>query len=473
MAISLTYDDTYSRVRIDADSLGADADHATVERSTDQIRWTTVRGGAAVTVTAGAFDLPLDDYEFDTEATNYYRVRGVDDDAISYIASGNASFDANAGGVSTVSPVLPAGMQDGDLMVLHATIRNSGTGTVNTPTGWTLLLTNGNQSLFGRYYVSGDAAPTVSFTGGVANATIGGKIHGFRNADLATFVGVGQLNALAQDIPVPGLAMPVDGMLLLIATWRQNSWIARSPLAGFTEIGDSVSTLGDDASMGMDMVVQTTATDWAATTQTILSGLPAISRAIAYAFQPKAYITSQEDSIYVAVTATWLKSLARPFLNRTVQVIHRPDITVTRPARTGIFEIVDRSVPIAISTVRGSRRWTMYVRTTTADDAEAMNLLLASGDTLLVQAPSSCAIETGYVSVGDVATTRHPLRPQKRLYTMPLTEVAAPGPDVVGSLGTWQTVLNTYATWADVLAANLTWADLLELIGDPSEVIVP
>ncbi len=130
-------------------------------------------------------------------------------------------------------------------------------------------------------------------------------------------------------------------------------------------------------------------------------------------------------------------------------------------------------MPIAVSNVRGSRRWTMYLRTLTAADATNTDLLLASGDVLLVQAPPSCTVETGYVAVGDVERSLHPLRPLRKTFTLPMTEVATPGPDVVGSTSTWQTVLNTYATWADLLATVATWADLLELVGDPSEVIVP
>jgi hypothetical protein len=59
------------------------------------------------------------------------------------------------------------------------------------------------------------------------------------------------------------------------------------------------------------------------------------------------------------------------------------------------------------------------------------------------------------------------------VFTLPITEVAAPGADVVGSVGTWQTVVNTYATWSDVLANHPTWADLLTLVGSTNDVIVP
>lgn len=472
MSVSLTYDDTLSRVVIDADGLAA-ADYATVERSTDQIRWTVIRGGGNVSVTAGAFDLPVSDYEFEPGVENFYRVRGVETDAITYVASGAVSFDANAAGTSTLAPALPAGLVAGDLMILHAAIRNSGTGTVNVPSGWTLMAQNGNQSLIGRYYVAGDAAPTVSFAGGVANATVGARIHAFRSTSLVPVKISTQLNASAQNIDYPAFTTPAENMLLINAVWKQDDWTSKNVTVAFTEIDDSSSTLGDDEALGFDYQIQTSILDVASFFITVTGGAAAISRATMLALEHAAYLNSQESSVTPVLTATWLKSLAHPFLNRAVQEMFRPDTTVTTPSRSGLFEVIGRTNPIAITTVRSSRRWTMYVRTTTQQQADDLDLMLASGDVLLVQAPDGCMTQTGYVAVGDVSYTRHPLRPAKRLYTLPMTAVAPPGPGVLGSLGTWQTVLNTYATWADVMAANATWADLLELVGDPSEVLVP
>jgi len=37
----------------------------------------------------------------------------------------------------------------------------------------------------------------------------------------------------------------------------------------------------------------------------------------------------------------------------------------------------------------------------------------------------------------------------------------------------WTTVLAAYATWSALIAGKATWADVLNLVGDPSEVIVP
>jgi hypothetical protein len=70
----LTYDPVLSRIRISIaavrTAIGAD-DTAAVQRSADQVAWTTVRGAASVPVTSSA--LPVDDYEFTPDTVNYYR----------------------------------------------------------------------------------------------------------------------------------------------------------------------------------------------------------------------------------------------------------------------------------------------------------------------------------------------------------------------------------------------------------------
>lgn len=475
MTITLDYDDTLGRVRITANALGTDADEALIERSTDQIRWTTVRGAGAVPVSGGVMSLTIDDYEFSPDVVNYYRVSGVDTANSSNIGSGAAAVGNNA----SVVPALPGSLVTGATLLLLATIRNSGTGTVNDVANWTRLIDFGNIALFGKRWVSGDAAPTVSFSGGVANATTIAQIYARANLELIPVTYDTMLNASAQNIAYPALTITQDHLVILIAGWKQDDWTSVATLAGFTEISETSSTTGDDAGIVWDRVLQTTATDVPAGSFVVTGGASAISRSFTAAFRRADYITRQTATIIPALAGecgsngVWLKSIARPFLNRKVRVIFPPDTQSTRPARAGIFDVVGRTLPVAVNTVRGSKRWTMLVRTFTAAEAEELDLMLASGDTLLVQGPADCVLDTGYVTVGDATNTRHPLRPLKRLWELPMVEVAQPGPDVVGALGTWQTVLNTYATWEDVIAANATWADLLTLVGDPSEVIVP
>lgn len=474
MAVTLTYDDTLSRVVITANGLAA-ADLATVERSTDQIAWTTVRGGEDVAVSAGSIVATIYDYEFSPNVVNYYRVRGRSTAAITFVATTATVSDANAAGNATLAPTLPAGLVDGDVVYIEASIRNSGTGTVDTPTGWTLLASSGNLALLGRIYTSGMVMPTITFTGGVANATIIAKAWAFRNVALAPSVSpAGQLNASAQNIAYPASVVPDDGSLVIVSGWKQTVLTSVAPLASFTELLDISITAGDDASMVIDYWIQTTATDIAAGSFVVTGGGAAISRGLVTVFAHAEYLNEQTASLTPTLTSVWLKSISRPFLNQTVQVIYGPSHSVTRPARVGVFNVVGRTLPIAVSDIRTSRRWTMLLRTTTAEARDNLDLLLASGDVLYLQSPPACDIISGvYLAVQDVTRTNHPLRPLRVTWELPVIEVAAPGPDVVGTAVTWASVIAAYGTWADVIAAHPTWADLLTLIGDPGEVIVP
>ncbi|MEO3930920.1 hypothetical protein ABGB07_44825, partial [Micromonosporaceae bacterium B7E4] len=190
-------------------------------------------------------------------------------------------------------------------------------------------------------------------------------------------------------------------------------------------------------------------------------------------------VTSPEQVIYAGsitpvIDKVWIKSVARPFLNRAVDI--RDQGPINRQARTGVFDIVGRSLPVAVSDVRRSPTWVLDLRAETPDEADNLDLLLASGDTLLIQAPSTgplSVVRGGYVTVGQTARSWLTSHGPIRIIEMPCTEVAPPGPDVVGATVTWAGVVASYATWADVIAAHETWADLLELIGDPTDVIVP
>lgn len=468
MAVTLVYDPVLGRVRITATGLGA-ADVALVERSTDGVRWTTVRGGAAVAVSAGALALPLDSYEYVPAATNTYRVSAVETGAITYVAAGAAATGNNA----SVTPAFPAGIVVGDLLITLASIRNSGTGTVNVPAGWTQMAVSGNVAILGRRYVAGDVAQLVTFTGGAANADTFAQTAAFRRAELVPVTVADVLNGSVQDIAYPAVTVTVAGCLILRAGWKQDDWTSVATIAGATEIGEVFSTTGLDAGQVWDYLIQTVAANIPAGTLVVTGGAVAISRGITAVVQHAAYLSQQTATIIPTGGVVWLKSISRPFLNRTVDAVLPANVATTRPSRAEIFTVLARTLPVAVNTVRGSRRWTMLVRTETLADADNLDLLLASGDPLLIQAPAASGVEAGYVTVGDVTKSLHPLRVQHRLWTLPCTEVAAPGPGVVGALGTWQTVLNTYPTWAAVLAANATWADLLNLVGSPSEVIVP
>lgn len=189
-------------------------------------------------------------------------------------------------------------------------------------------------------------------------------------------------------------------------------------------------------------------------------------------------VTAGADVFTTTITpdqsAVWFKSIVRPWLNRPVAVVSHGDIV--SPARNGVFPIIGRTYPIAVTDVRLSRQWDMVVKADQLADADALDLVFASGDPLFIQIPATGALATipgGYVVAGDVTRSRFGTTSTRRWFNLPLTEVAAPGPDVVGSTSTWETLVAEFGSWTAVLAAFSTWEDVAEYVADPDVVIVP
>lgn len=472
MTVHLTYDSVIGRVQITADGLLAAAT-AIVERSTDGIRWTTVRGAGAVPVTSGAIAIPVNDFEFPVGATVTYRVRGVDPSPASFVAVGVG--DTGADGSRT--PAMPAGIVTGDLLLLLASTRNSGTGIPDVPAGWTHLGGAGCMRLMGRIWDGVFAAPTVTFTGGATNEDTLAQIAGFRNVTLSPSVAAVQLNpSPVQNIAFSGQGtLAALGMLVIYIGWKADAWTSVANLvSGFThEISELTSVAGTGAGQVWDYYLPATTAPINSGSFVVTGGTTAISRGGTISLPHADNAIAQTATITPALDGVWLKSISRPFLNRVVDTRLASTIDVSRKSRATLFPIIERSVPIAVSSVRGSREWTMLVQVDSTQDRDDTELLLASGDVILVQAPPDSGVEAGYASVGDITRQAHPLRPLSWLFTLPLTEVAEPSADVVGSVGSWLTVTSHFSSWEAVVAAHATWASLLSIVGDPTEVIVP
>lgn len=180
-------------------------------------------------------------------------------------------------------------------------------------------------------------------------------------------------------------------------------------------------------------------------------------------------------SITQDLTTPWLKVPAAPFLNTPINVM---DISeVTRKSRAGVFPVVGRTYPVAVGDVASGLTFTLQLLTNTHGEWHDLDFLFASGEIVYVQMPSATSFEhfmhSGYFVVGDVSRVPVTKVTDHRVWTVPLTEVAAPGAEVVGSAYTWTSTVNEYADWTAVIADNLTWADLLAKTGTPSDVIVP
>lgn len=466
MAVALAYDAQLSRVRIDATGLSA-APTATVERSTDQIRWATVRGGVDVPVAAGVL-ATVDDYEFSADTLCYYRVSYKAN--MSFVAAGTAAHAVN----TSVAPGVPAGHAAEDLFLMLVAIRNSGAGTPNTPAGWTLLINGSNMALFGKTAAASESAPTVTFAGGVANADTSAQIAAFRGVQ-ASPVSVGvNLNVSAQDIAINGIDLPfaVDGAMVLHIGWKQDDWTSVAVVASGTEIGEPDTTTGDDQGIVWDYRLITpgsfTFATVAARTFVVTGGAAAISRGGVAVFEP--VMSTQTNSITPSLAGeTWLKFLHRPFLNTVVEPYG--ELNVTRRSRSGTFDVVGRSYPVSVTDLKGSRQFDLQLKTLTTEDHDRLDLVLSGGDPVFLHAPPTSPLPTLYADIGDVSD-ESPV-PGTHFFKLPLTEVVAPGADIVGATSTYQTIVNNYVSYSEVLSEFADYQEVLEEVGQPSDIVVP
>jgi len=231
-----------------------------------------------------------------------------------FIAAGAADHDVNA----ALTPALPAGITPdvGQLLLCVAAIRNSGTGTVDEPDGWETIVSFGNVALFGRYYVTGDSAPTVEFTGGAAGADTSAQVCAFSGLSMGLAGGTPArdtkinptvatlLNSSAQNVAYPALRVFRNGGVVLYLGWKQDDWTSvTSP--GDAEIGEPDTTGGDDQGLVWSYDIYTTAADVAAGSFTVTGGANAISRGITLALRPlqTATVTRGINNVSTAVAA--------------------------------------------------------------------------------------------------------------------------------------------------------------------------
>jgi len=213
---------------------------------------------------------------------------------IQFVSAGSGTTGNNI----PVAPGMPADIVPGDLVLILASIRNSGTGVPSIPLGWKTLVLYGNVAVFARIAPTGAfSMPTVSFTGGAANSTTIAKAAALRfcapDIDQLLNGTAVVLNGAAQNIGTPALSVTRDGCLALLIGWKQDDWTGTTPPAGYTEIMARSSTLGDDSAEIMVGQVQTAAANVGAATIVVTGGAAAISRGIALTILP--YVTTWTD----------------------------------------------------------------------------------------------------------------------------------------------------------------------------------
>lgn len=161
----------------------------------------------------------------------------------------------------------------------------------------------------------------------------------------------------------------------------------------------------------------------------------------------------------------------RPYLDRDVVITAWSE--VTRPSRGAVFEVLGRRLPVAVTEVRGSRRFDI---TCVVDDqaaADSLELAVSFGDVCFLHTPPGHPVPGPlYAAIGDVSTAKRSQTGRRRYVTLPLVEVAAPDPALSGTTITCRGVLGGWSTCADLLAAFASILDLLQASSYPEDEVV-
>jgi hypothetical protein len=145
---------------------------------------------------------------------------------------------------------------------------------------------------------------------------------------------------------------------------------------------------------------------------------------------------------------------------------------ITRTSRSGVFDVIGRTLAVAVTDLQSGRSTTLTMRVTNATDADDFDGMVAVGEVLLVQPPEpGSPVPTMYAVPGGVTRQRVANTSAVRRFPLGLTEVATPDLTLAAVQSTWVTVTNTYATWADLVAAKSSWTAVLQLVGTAGDVI--
>lgn len=159
---------------------------------------------------------------------------------------------------------------------------------------------------------------------------------------------------------------------------------------------------------------------------------------------------------------TWLKHPGRPFFNMIVNVASPPELA--RPISQGVFDVLGRSRPVAVSMRRSSERGTLQLVTDNDAQRAALWAMLDDGSALYLSTPDGYGIGNIYIACGDVAEQRATKlgKEPTRYWTIPFTVVDRPSGGALAVGNSWSDVLGAYASWSQLLETEGTWTGVLE-----------
>lgn len=453
------------------DTEAAGAITGIVQRSTDGVRYTTVRGMIDMEPDGSGVLATVDDYEFRPGVVNTYRA-GTMQEVASIFGGSAASSWANAttgqvwdaanaafneaGGFGTIlhsaantefSTKLSALTDMGDMDMAVTFKSNAAAGGIAGGSATVTLFAHQVSTTDGY---RADIVFATDDTMSVAIKTL--------NASVATTLDTFAIpNLYTASTQVFRARLKIVGPRIRFKIWEpatqvEPDWQFDEVVSAGFRVSGGAPGLGSTRATGNSNASLT----FSFTDLTIDTGIPT-------------YLQTQ--TITPDLAGFWLCSTMRSFLNLAPRVVGYTE--PSRGARGGSTYVAARTLPVAQVELSGAREWTLTIRVPTVTAARRLEYVIASGDVFYLQTPDDCPIPFGYYRIGNSAAERTiPRGGTVQLFDLPLEECAAPGPDVATASLTWDTVIALYGTWPDVVLAQPTWEDLLELLGDPDEVIV-
>lgn len=471
MSLTLTYNNDLSRVQIAATDL-PDVDAVTIERSTNQLYWETVRGGAAVPVVGGTAS--LDDFEFSADVPNYYRVRTglgaglyLPGTAGSYASTpDHASLDITGDIDLRVDADLTS-WANGALQALVAKYTTTG-----SQRSWRLRMTA--DGVLGLQWTTGGGLPLLTMDTSIPVPVASGPLVLRETLDVDN----GASQRVGQSWTAAAMAGPWVQLGSTVTTSGATSMHSGSSALEVGSTGGGTNDLAEgvvravEARSGIDGTVvadpdftihdtdTTSFVDSTGKTWTIHGDARILADPIF------------TDSITPSIEGrTWLKSIKHPFLNRPYSVGGVDDDATD--SRDVVYDVQGRSVGVAVTDVRSGGRFTITLRTATPTESRDLDLTIRAGGTFFIQPPAGSQIPGGYVAItGTAAMERFGPVSTRRRWPLPCKVVAAPAPAVVGGTMTYRALMNLYGSYATMLAANASYADLLALMASPDDLVV-
>lgn len=460
MSISAVYTDANAKVTVSISGAPSNAQTALIERSTDQITWSTVRGATALTLSGSA--AAIDDYEFSDGVANYYRATYADSTAPGVHGTPSAAtVTTSAGASASVTPTMPTGISRGDVVFVAVANTKATATPPSAPTGWNFLaLDSDGMALYTADWTSSLTIPAFTVTGLASGDKVVGNAFAYRNVDPSLGGNVqAQANASATNIAFPAFGAAVGSTNAgPMVVFQRSTHTSVSPAATY-----------DDHATGYALMVYTNAASTLGGSITVTGGSAATSDVIQSSMGPRAFVSQETGSVTPALSTVWVINPVRPYLNRTATVIGVD--TIARTPRTATFDVIARSLPVAVTDLMSGRTTTLTIRCTTPALTDDFVSCLTTGETQFIHAPKGARTPSLYCVFGEIDVSFIANTNPARLVTLPVTEVVAPSPVIAATLSSWQTVVSTYATWQDLINAKATWADVLLIVGSPTDLV--